>query len=246
MANTWVLFEESNVNAEGKMDGRFIRRNFEVYSDFETAKQAMREAIRTYALTDGDLFDGAGNVQGIEDLCNLLKSHSIAFEKPGTSEYLDFNDEHSAVIGMIPDLLSKTFLEGEVQDLELPDGVDSTLPVLLKIRVMRSWEELDTDFELGNVTSAEISMERYCAPWQEYKYIDEDARKVKDGQSEYIYAPKPPTPMECDLPPANIEVNSFTMDDPGVSYYCRVIGRYGSFMDAAPFMHVELIALEQQ
>lgn len=249
MANTWILFEESNVDAEGIMDSRFIRRNFEVYSDFETAKQAMRETIRTYALTDGDLFDGAGNIQGAEDLCGLLKDFKVHLEKPGERKHPyvdDFDDEDAANIELIPILMRKAILGESVQDLDLPNDVDATLALMLKVYADWGWKEVDFAFEFGNVKSSEIALERQRRPWEEYENIAKNAQTIKSGQFPYIHSSYPPPRRNYNFPPADIETNSFTMDDPDASYYYRVVGRCDLLSDAFSFMNVELIALEQQ
>ena len=63
----WTLYEESNIKGKTKPDYYTSSRGFRTFGKFEDAKAAMREAIKSYAAVNGELFDGNGNFRNIAD-----------------------------------------------------------------------------------------------------------------------------------------------------------------------------------
>ena len=68
MGAVWTLYEESNIKDKEKKDFDEITRDFRTFSSFDAASKAMRDTIKRYALTQSELFDGKGNMIGLENL----------------------------------------------------------------------------------------------------------------------------------------------------------------------------------
>lgn len=112
----WILSEDRNVTKKGELPLEGDMKSFWAYSDFETARQEMCDLIKHHALSDNGLFDGNGNIIGLDEHIDDMM---------GDGE--DFYEDEAEMIKSIPGKLSSYFMgdcnfsKEDFEGLELSD-----------------------------------------------------------------------------------------------------------------------------
>ena len=229
----WLLYEVSNV-AKGKLNGYEygapIIRNYKLFNDFESASQEMKKTIASYVSVEGELFDHEGTVTGLKDLCDLLSS-GISKEIE-MEEYDGISDEDyqefvlplkykQKTISHIPEILSDFFQDKPVNPEHLPDDIDPDKPILLRFFARFSYECYEDFYEFTNIDEEYNDEKRITEPYDT------------------------PATEEDTLPP-QVSINAFNMTNPDINYHCRISGQYDIYKNAAPFVHIELVKLNEE
>lgn len=117
MKEVWVLSVRTSL-PEICYNAEDLKTSFEVFTSFETAKEALRKKLREYAFAESPMFDGKGNLANLAD--------DLAFE-PSDEDGEDGGDEGDC-IELTPDRLQaiknalKTAFSGNDTDIGLKDA----------------------------------------------------------------------------------------------------------------------------
>lgn len=92
MSKTWVLTVQTNIEENGESRFNEYTKKQRVFTDFEKAKAAMQDIIKSYATQSNELFDGDGNLKFFTNFVNGMRYHPDYF-KAFYSCYSYFDDD---------------------------------------------------------------------------------------------------------------------------------------------------------
>ncbi len=196
MKSTYVLTVETNLTRQSQRgtDIKSCERDIKVFEDFESAKTGMRSAIKEFATSENDIFDGNGSVVGFdEDFGNALEEAEFMY---------DDSDSVLEYIKNTPEILKSHFLGDEVSfsdeffeefrtcDIEISDDCSgwSTIPLKLTGEFclpFRLYQTFSPPFMQVNTFDMSdpdktyvIRIRNACEEWEQPAFIYLELRKV--------------------------------------------------------------------
>ena len=181
------------------------------FDNFEKAKEAMRDLFKTVSSKENLFFDGKGNINYLSE-----------FIEDEITEIEDavYPEDRMALLKRTPEILRMLF-----------NGEELSEEALMYIRNNKDFLdysfyskqivfEKSIDYGISWGTPAEYKNDGKRAGQNDVRYVTWEYNTMEKG---YFYA----------------KINAFSMDDPGVTYYCY-IRQTNDYTNDGTFMHIEL------
>ena len=168
----WTLFEESNIKGKTTPDYYENSRSFRTFGNFEDAKAAMRDLIKSYATVKGELFDGNGHFRNINE--DIIEEYTSYGNEPEEAEKIaeiirDFfigenvADRVTAAFEIGKD--SEAYFRCDSNGIEFSDGESNPFPNpenRINDPFMPMWEEAWDTVETNAFVMKDPSLKYVC------------------------------------------------------------------------------------